>query len=163
MINQVDYVELGLACADVCKVLDRGLEGRSLDDLNNSVLEAISQLKTCVTPNNAHFEQFIHDPLGFVSELWRRSGRESSSRANEMWFLGISTQSTTRRRLPPGGWTSSGSFTSSTYVPSFSCGDCRLCTPDRTCDQYTYNCFRHSCHGLRHSSYHGERSGDKRW
>jgi len=46
MINQVDYVELGLACADVCKVLDRGLEGRSLDDLNNSVLEAIKQLKT---------------------------------------------------------------------------------------------------------------------
>ena len=46
MINQVDYVELGLACANVCKVLDRGLEGRSLDDLNNSVLEAIKQLKT---------------------------------------------------------------------------------------------------------------------
>jgi len=46
MINQVDYVELGLACANVCKVLDRGLEGRSLDDLNNSVLEAIKQLTT---------------------------------------------------------------------------------------------------------------------
>jgi len=46
MINQVDYVELGLTCTDVCKVLDRGLEGRSLDDLNNSVLEAIRQLTT---------------------------------------------------------------------------------------------------------------------
>ena len=44
MINQVDYVDLGLACAEVCSVLDRGLNGRSLDDLNNSVLEAIKQL-----------------------------------------------------------------------------------------------------------------------
>ena len=46
MINQVDYVELGLACADVCANLDRGLNGKRLDDLNNSVLEAIRQLTT---------------------------------------------------------------------------------------------------------------------
>jgi len=46
MINQVDYVELGLACADVCTALDRGLKGKMLDDLNNSVLEAIGQLTT---------------------------------------------------------------------------------------------------------------------
>lgn len=44
MINQVDCVELGLACTDVCIALDRGLGGKRLEDLNNSVREAISQL-----------------------------------------------------------------------------------------------------------------------
>ena len=44
MINQMDYVELGLACAEVCTALDRGLDGKRLNDLNNSVCEAIKQL-----------------------------------------------------------------------------------------------------------------------
>ena len=46
MINKVDYVELGLACAEVCTALDRGLDGKRLNDLNNSVCEAIKQLTT---------------------------------------------------------------------------------------------------------------------
>ena len=44
MINEVDYVELGLACANVCTALDRGLKEKPLEDLNNSVREAIDQL-----------------------------------------------------------------------------------------------------------------------
>ena len=44
MANKIDYVELGLACAKVCKALDRGMNGRTLDDLNESVREAINQL-----------------------------------------------------------------------------------------------------------------------
>ena len=50
MINQADYVELGLACSDVCTALDRGLNGKRLNDLNNSVCEAIKQLTTWVKP-----------------------------------------------------------------------------------------------------------------
>ena len=46
MINQADYVELGLACADVCTALERGLKGKPLENLNNSVQEAINQLTT---------------------------------------------------------------------------------------------------------------------
>ena len=46
MINQVDYVELGLACADVCIALARGLSGKLLNDLDDSVCEAIGQLTT---------------------------------------------------------------------------------------------------------------------
>ena len=46
MINQMDYVELGMACADVCTALDRGLSGKRLNDLNSSVCEAIKQLTT---------------------------------------------------------------------------------------------------------------------
>ena len=46
MVNKIDYVELGLACADVCRALDRGTNGRRLNELGRSVLEAIAQLTT---------------------------------------------------------------------------------------------------------------------
>jgi len=48
MANEQEYVELGLNCAEVCKVIDRGLNGRPTDELSQSVLEAIEQLTTCV-------------------------------------------------------------------------------------------------------------------
>jgi hypothetical protein len=44
MANQSDYVDLGLNCADICRALDRGMNGKKLDDLGQSVCEAISQL-----------------------------------------------------------------------------------------------------------------------
>ena len=44
--NAQDYVDLGIHCADVCKALDRGLDGRRLDDLSPSALGAIQQLTT---------------------------------------------------------------------------------------------------------------------
>jgi hypothetical protein len=46
MVNDQEYVDLGLACADVCQALDRGLEGRRLEELTRSVLSAIRQLTT---------------------------------------------------------------------------------------------------------------------
>jgi len=45
-MDEVDYVELGLACADVCTALNRALTGRLSKDLNSSVCEAITQLTT---------------------------------------------------------------------------------------------------------------------
>ena len=50
MANKSDYVELGLACANVCKALDRGMNGKKLDDLNESVREAINELTMWVEP-----------------------------------------------------------------------------------------------------------------
>ena len=44
MVNKLDYVDILLSCADVCKTLDRGLEGRQLGELDKSVLRAIEQL-----------------------------------------------------------------------------------------------------------------------
>ena len=44
MINEMDYVDLGLACADVCRALDRGMDGRRADELSESLFEAIGQL-----------------------------------------------------------------------------------------------------------------------
>ena len=49
-MNKTDYVGLGLACADVCKVLDRGVRGRRADELSQPVFEAIEQLTTSVKP-----------------------------------------------------------------------------------------------------------------
>ena len=46
MVDEVDLVELGLACADVCRALDRGTKGRHVKELNQFVLEAIEQLTT---------------------------------------------------------------------------------------------------------------------
>ena len=50
MANKVEYVELGLACADVCRALDRGMNGKKLGDLSESVRQAIAQLTTWVKP-----------------------------------------------------------------------------------------------------------------
>ena len=44
MANRDDYVKLGLACADVCRALDRGMNGRRVNELSQSVFEAIAQL-----------------------------------------------------------------------------------------------------------------------
>jgi hypothetical protein len=44
MTNEADCVELGRACADVCIALSRGLNGKLLKDINDSVSEAVEQL-----------------------------------------------------------------------------------------------------------------------
>jgi hypothetical protein len=46
LINELDYVELGLSCADICRALSRGMNGKKLDDLSQSVCDAINQLTT---------------------------------------------------------------------------------------------------------------------
>ena len=46
MANERDYVELGLSCADICKALDRGMNGRRLDEFSQSVSDATNQLTT---------------------------------------------------------------------------------------------------------------------
>ena len=46
MANETGYIELGIACANVCKALERGMNGKELEDLSQSVREAIDQLTT---------------------------------------------------------------------------------------------------------------------
>jgi hypothetical protein len=46
MTNEQDYVDIGLSCADICKALARGMDGKSLSDLSESVCDAINQLTT---------------------------------------------------------------------------------------------------------------------
>ena len=46
MANEADYVELGLSCADICRALERGMNGKKLRDLSQSVCDAINRLTT---------------------------------------------------------------------------------------------------------------------
>jgi len=46
MANRLEYVELGLACAGVCRALDRGINERQTNKLSLSVYEAIGELTT---------------------------------------------------------------------------------------------------------------------
>ena len=48
MAKKQDFVELGMSCADVCQALERGLDGRQLDELGKSVLGAIERITTWV-------------------------------------------------------------------------------------------------------------------
>ena len=44
MVGELEYVELGLYCANVCRALDRGMNGKKLDELSQSVYDGINQL-----------------------------------------------------------------------------------------------------------------------
>ena len=46
MVNEQEYIDLCLFCAEICKVIDRGLDGRRLEELGQSALAAIRQLTT---------------------------------------------------------------------------------------------------------------------
>ena len=46
MANKAEYVDLGLACADVCEALNRGMDGKKLGDLSPSARKAMNQLTT---------------------------------------------------------------------------------------------------------------------
>ena len=46
MANELEFVELGLFCADICTALNRGVNGRRLDTFSQSVRNAINQLMT---------------------------------------------------------------------------------------------------------------------
>ncbi|KAF9793424.1 kinase-like domain-containing protein [Thelephora terrestris] len=49
MVDKMDYVELGLACVDVCSALERAISDRREDQLDRSVLGAIEHLTTTST------------------------------------------------------------------------------------------------------------------
>ena len=44
VINEVDFVELGLACGDICQSLDQGMKAGGTHQPGLPVFEAIGQL-----------------------------------------------------------------------------------------------------------------------
>ena len=46
MTNDEDYIDIGLFCAEICQVLDRGLKEKHSDELDQSVVIAIGNLTT---------------------------------------------------------------------------------------------------------------------
>ena len=49
MANRINYIMLVLACADACKALYQGMNGK-LEDLDQSIHRGIEQLMTWVKP-----------------------------------------------------------------------------------------------------------------
>lgn len=50
MINERDYIDLGLSCAHICEALERGMGTKKLRDLDKSVCDAMNKLITRVQP-----------------------------------------------------------------------------------------------------------------
>ena len=46
MANEQDCVDLGILCADVCDAFRRGTGGKTVDELGESVRNAINRLET---------------------------------------------------------------------------------------------------------------------
>jgi hypothetical protein len=94
MANDQDYVDLGLSCSDVCKALDRGLDGRRLDELSQALVGAIERLTTYVEP----VTYTLSGPLTKISiaGLWPISRGISLTRVTSMRFLEPSTRRTTK-------------------------------------------------------------------
>ena len=86
MTNETDYVGLGLACADICTALERGMNGKSLNDLSQSVCKAIAQLTTWVATYVASGGLLTDHALDcrtvaeIQDEVIKRSGRGTASR-----------------------------------------------------------------------------------
>ena len=78
MANKSDYVDLGLACANVCKALHRGMDGRELEDLGQSVRSAIEQLKTRVKPAMCSYDGSL--AILSIAERWMGSRPRSLRR-----------------------------------------------------------------------------------
>jgi hypothetical protein len=50
MADDMDYVGLGLSCADVCRALGRGINGKKLEEFSQSLYDAANQLTLWVEP-----------------------------------------------------------------------------------------------------------------
>ena len=95
MLNKLDYVDLGLACADVCGALDRGVNGRRLEDISQPVREAIEQLTMWVQPVTSVTCNPLTAPA--IAEQQLEFKRGSSRNVGGVCSLGSPTRKMTRR------------------------------------------------------------------
>ena len=142
MTNEQEYTNLGLNCADICKVLDRGTNERKLSNLSQSVCEAINQLMTWVNP-------VMHTPDSSLTprltvELLRRSRGRSSNGGSATQLPDFFRPRTIRPRLLLGGQNSIEFFTSLMCVqPPFSRSSLMVPLSDRINRKHPWNGFRH--------------------
>ena len=86
VVNEQDYVDIGLSCADICKALERGMGGKKLDDISKSVRDAINQLTTWVElaiyiPCSSTYHDLDLRTVEKIQEkVMKRSGRRRISR-----------------------------------------------------------------------------------
>ncbi|KAF9793473.1 hypothetical protein BJ322DRAFT_1016969 [Thelephora terrestris] len=85
MANTSNYIELGLACADLCRVLDRVLNGRQTDQFERSLVEAIEQLTTTV----AEIQRSVDIKRGKRGVISRPFHAKSDKDAIATWKLSL--------------------------------------------------------------------------
>ena len=112
MADEPDYIELGLYCAEVCEILDQGLKGRQLDEIDQPLLGTIERLTEYVKVSMRILGGALTNVT--IAELWQISRRRSSRWANEMQCLDSCTRRMIKRRSTLGGRTSIKFFSSST-------------------------------------------------
>ena len=114
MLNELEYVELGLFCADICRALERGMGGKKLGDLSQSVCDAINQLTKWVGPTILRLRVLSTMPP--IAGPSRRYRTRSSNRADEMESPDFGMQGMIKKQFPAGSWSSTGSLLSSMCV-----------------------------------------------
>ena len=86
MANKEDFVDLGIYCVEICKALKRGMDGKELDKLSDSMREAIEELERWVEPavhiscSSAHRDLDRRIVAEIHEKVKKRSGRHSVSR-----------------------------------------------------------------------------------
>ena len=86
MANKEDFVDLGIYCVEICKALKRGMDGKELDKLSESMREAIEELERWVEPavyiscSSAHHDLDRRIVAEIHEKVKKRSGRHSVSR-----------------------------------------------------------------------------------
>ena len=112
MANELDYIDLGLSCAEVCDALGQGLKGKRLDELDQPVLGAIGKLTTYVGVSMRVLGGVLTNVA--IAGLWPRWRGRSSRWVNGELSLDFCVRRTIRRLSRVGGRTSTEFFTSST-------------------------------------------------
>ncbi|KAF9781816.1 hypothetical protein BJ322DRAFT_1111732 [Thelephora terrestris] len=74
--DEEDYADLGRSCVDVCRALERGLEGSEPDKVSPSILEAIKQLTTTLAAIRK--ETVNKGKRNMRSRLFNRKDREDA-------------------------------------------------------------------------------------
>ena len=142
MVDKANCVQLGLACADVCQALGRGIDGKQADQPSQSSLRTIEQFTTWVgLISHALDDSLIDLP---IAGLWQRSRNGSSSGANGTRFLAVSTQSTMKRQLLTGGWIWTRFAVFLMYVASLCPAVAKFPLPDWPHNEYRCRCLQRS-------------------
>jgi hypothetical protein len=89
MFDIQQYVKLGLACTDVCRVLYRTLKGGRFDELGRPALDAIQDMTTSVrlamcTPINSPKDPNCRTTIEIQRTLINQSSRNLSSQPSHM-------------------------------------------------------------------------------
>ena len=112
--NKTDYVDLGLACVEVCEALTRAMKGKKEDDLSPFMIEAVGLLETWVKPMTHSLDG--SPTMVLIAEPWRGSKIRSPKRVNGRQSLDLFMRVLIRRRSRVGSRTSVIVFSALTCV-----------------------------------------------